>query len=155
IDRVIDRADPHDAVPGLEVAPRVPGQRRHAVAEPDAILVKPLCQSQGAGTDLGIGGRVKRAFDRARDDRPLGLVDRGVFDDGMAKERPVLHQPKHGVSPWFLLMASERVAQPTMHNRAGSAASATPRSAWPDAYPKVTGVSRPCNWRIRGMPLTA
>src|SRR5215475_2275126 len=26
----------------------------------------------------------------------------------MAQERPVLHQPKHGVSPWFLLMASER-----------------------------------------------
>ena len=33
IDGVIDRADAHDAVPGLEVAPGVPGQRRHAVAD--------------------------------------------------------------------------------------------------------------------------
>src|SRR5262245_4492463 len=48
----------------------------------------------------------------------------------MAQERPVLHQPKHGVSPWFLLMASERVARPTIRNRVGSAASATPPSAW-------------------------
>src|SRR5215510_15442691 len=86
------------------MAPRVPGQCRHPVAEPDAVLVEPLCQSQGAGADLGIVGGVKRAFDRAGDDWPLGVVDRGMIDDAMAQKRPVLHQPKHGVSPWFLLM---------------------------------------------------
>src|SRR5262245_24068101 len=98
---------------------------------------------------------MKRAFDRARDDRPLGVVDRGVVDDAMAQERPVLHQPKHGVSPWFLLMASERVARPTIRNRVGSAASATPPSAWRTRAPKVTGMPRPCNWRICGISLAA
>ncbi len=50
----------------------------------------------------GIGRRVDRPFDRARHDRPLAVVDRGVVDDAMAKQRPVLHQPEHGVSPWVL-----------------------------------------------------
>jgi len=59
-----------------------------------------------------------------------------MVDDAMAKERPVLHQPKHGVSPWFLLMASERVAQPTIRNRVGSVASATPPSAWRTRAPQ-------------------
>src|SRR5262245_64259546 len=58
---------------------------------------------------------MKRAFDRARDDRPLGVVDRGVVDDAMAQERPVLHQPKHGVSPWFLLMAPERTQRSRLY----------------------------------------
>src|SRR5215475_2275129 len=89
---------------------------------------------------------MKRAFDRARDDRPLGVVDRGVVDDAMAQERPVLHQPKHGVFPWFLLMASERVAQPTICNRVGSAASATPPSAWRTRAPRLPA----CRGRATG-----
>src|SRR5262245_28492585 len=38
-------------------------------------------------------------------------------------------------------------------DRADSAASATPPSARPDAHPQVTGMSRPCNWRICSKPL--
>ena len=38
IDGVIDGADAHDAVPGLEMPPAVPGQRRHPIAELDAVL---------------------------------------------------------------------------------------------------------------------
>src|SRR5262245_24168350 len=73
----------------------------------------------------------------------------------MAQERPVLHQPKHGVSPWFLLMASERVAQPTIRERAGSAASATPPSAWRTRAPRLpacrgraTGEYAASRWRL-------
>src|SRR5262249_61060943 len=29
----------------------------------------------------------------------LGVVERGVVDDAMAQERPILHQPEHGVPP--------------------------------------------------------
>ena len=42
VERVVDRADAHDAVPGLQVAPGVPGQRRDAVAELDAVPVEAL-----------------------------------------------------------------------------------------------------------------
>ena len=42
IDGVIDRADAGDAVPGLQVPPGVPGERRDAVAELHALLLKPL-----------------------------------------------------------------------------------------------------------------
>ena len=52
IDGVIDRADAEDAVPGLQVPPGVPGQRRHPVAELDAVLVEPLRHLQRAGADL-------------------------------------------------------------------------------------------------------
>ncbi len=45
IDGVIDRSDPHDAVPGLEMPPRVPGQRGDTVADADTVFVEPLCQS--------------------------------------------------------------------------------------------------------------
>ena len=48
IDRVIDRADAEDAVPGFQVPPGVPGQRRHPVAELDAVLVEPLRDLQRA-----------------------------------------------------------------------------------------------------------
>ena len=48
IDGVIDGADAHDAVPGFEMPPCVPRQRRHPVAELDAGLVEPLRNAQRA-----------------------------------------------------------------------------------------------------------
>ena len=48
IDGVIDRADPGDAVPGFQMPPGVPGERRHAVAEPDALALQALRHLQGA-----------------------------------------------------------------------------------------------------------
>ncbi len=42
IDGVIDRADPHDAVPSLKVPPRIPGQGRDPVAELDPVAVEAL-----------------------------------------------------------------------------------------------------------------
>ena len=37
IDGVVDRADAEDAVPGFQMPPGVPGERRDAVAELDAV----------------------------------------------------------------------------------------------------------------------
>jgi hypothetical protein len=34
------------------------------------------------------------------------VVDRGVVDDAMAEQRPVLHQPEHGVLPLVLACGS-------------------------------------------------
>ena len=44
VDGVIERADPHDAVPGFEMPPGVPRQRCDAVAELDAVLFQPLAR---------------------------------------------------------------------------------------------------------------
>ena len=51
IDGVIDRADPENAVPGFQMPPSIPGQRRHPVAELDAILVEPLRNLERAGAN--------------------------------------------------------------------------------------------------------
>ena len=83
----------------FQVPPGVPGERRHAVAELDAVAVEPLRHAQGAGADFGVVGAVDRPFDRARDHRPLAVIERGVIDDAMAQERPILHKPEHGVPP--------------------------------------------------------
>ena len=99
VDGVIDRADAEDAVPGFHVPPGVPGQRRHPVAELDAVLVQPLRHLERALADLPVVRRVDRAFDRARDDRPAAVLDRGMVDDAMAQQRPILHQTEHGVPP--------------------------------------------------------
>jgi hypothetical protein len=99
IDGVVDRADAEDAVPGFQMPPGIPGQRRHPVAEPDAVLFQPLRHPQCAAPDLGIIGGMDRPLDRARDHRPLGMEGGGVIDDAMAQQRPILHQSKHGISP--------------------------------------------------------
>ena len=77
--------------------PGVPGERRHPVAELDAVLLQPLRDLERAGADLGIVGGVDRPFDRARDDLALAMVHGGVVDDAMAQQRPILHQAEHGV----------------------------------------------------------
>ena len=66
IDGVIDRADAHDAVPGFEMPPGIPSERRHAVAELDAAAVEPLRHPQRAHAQIGVIRGVERAFDRTR-----------------------------------------------------------------------------------------
>ena len=48
VDGVIDRADPHDAVPGFDMAEGVPGERRDPVAEAYAVALQPLRDFQRA-----------------------------------------------------------------------------------------------------------
>ena len=121
IDRMVDRADSHDTVPGLDMTPRVPGERGDAITEPNSVLFETLRQAQGARADLGVGGGVKRPLDGARDNRPLGVVGCGMVEEAMAKERPVLHQPKHGVFLWSLRLQLHGPAQ------------RRPWTAWPPA----------------------
>ena len=101
IDGVIDRADAEDAVPGLQVTPGVPGQRRHPVAELDAVLFQPLRHFLGALADLGVIGLDDRPLDRARNDLALAVIFGGMVDDAMEQQRPVLHQAEHGIPLLF------------------------------------------------------
>ena len=99
IDGMADRADAHDAVPGFEMAPGVPGDGGDAVAELDAVAVEPLRDFQRAVADLLVIGTMDGAFDRSGYDL-LGAMDFcGVLDNPVTKQRPVLHQSKHTVVP--------------------------------------------------------
>ncbi len=97
IDGVIDRADAEDAVPGLQMPPGVPAERRHPVAELDAVLLQPLRNFKRAGADRRVIGLDDRPFHRAGDHLALAVIGGGVVDDAMAQQRPVLHQPEHGI----------------------------------------------------------
>jgi hypothetical protein len=88
-----------NAVPAFQMPPGVPGKRRHAIPEFDAVTLEPLCHPQRAGADLGVIGLMDRALDRTRNYGPVAMVDRGVVDDAVAQERPVLHEPEHGFPP--------------------------------------------------------
>src|SRR4051795_7934975 len=93
------------------MTPAVPRERRHPVAEPDAVSLQPLRQTQGSGADFGVVGFVDGAFDRARYDRPPRVVRCGMIDNAMAEQRPILHQSKHGVS---LVLVLSRCSAPQM-----------------------------------------
>src|SRR5487761_2738996 len=94
-----DRADAHDAVPCLEMAPGVPRNGGDAVAEPDAFAIEALRDLQRALVDFGIIGAVDGAFDRSCYDL-LGSMDgRRTFENTVTQQRPVLHQPTHTEVP--------------------------------------------------------
>ena len=97
IDRVVDRADADDAVPGFQMPCGVPGQRRHPVAELDAVFRQPLRHFQRARADRCVVGLDDRAFDRSGDDLALAVKLGGMVDDAMKQQRPILHEPEHGI----------------------------------------------------------
>src|SRR3984885_9081244 len=99
VDGMADRADPHDAVPCLEMAPGVPGNRGHAVAELDAVAFQPLRDLQRALVDFGIIGAMDGTFDRPCNDFLRTVDGRRVFENSMTQQRPVLHQSQHGDIP--------------------------------------------------------
>jgi hypothetical protein len=99
INRVVDRADAENSVPAFQVPPGVPAQRGDAIAELDAVPFQPLRDTQCAGADFGVIGAVQRPFDRARDHRAVGVIDRGMVDDPVAKQRPILHETEHENPP--------------------------------------------------------
>src|SRR3954451_310463 len=95
IDGMADGADAHDAVPDLEMAPGVPGDRGDTVTELDAVALQHLRDLERALVDFGIGGAMNRSLDRSRDNLLLAMNLRCVFDDPVAEQGPVLHQTKH------------------------------------------------------------
>ncbi len=63
VQRVIDCAATHDAVPGFQMPPGVPGQRSDAVADLDSVLLEPLGHLQRTAAHRGIIGAMDRTFD--------------------------------------------------------------------------------------------
>ena len=96
IDGVRDRADAADAVPELEMAVAVPGQRRHPVAVHDALAGEPFRHGKRAPAHLRIGRAPERpVLDRPADDLARAVLDRGMVDDPVQQKGPVLHQAEH------------------------------------------------------------
>jgi hypothetical protein len=95
VQRVIDRAAAHDAIPGFQMPPGVPGKRPDTVADLDPVLFQALCQLQRAATDRCIIRAVDRAFYRPRNDFALAMKQASMVDNLVAKQRPILHQTEH------------------------------------------------------------
>src|SRR5215204_309387 len=108
IDGMVDRSNADDAVPAFQMPPSVPGERRDAVSQPDAVAVEPLRKLQRSSSDFGVVRLVDRPLDRARHHGTLPVLDRGMVDDAMAQERPILHQAKHRHSSKFLASLGQR-----------------------------------------------
>ena len=106
-----DGADAHDAVPDFEMTPGIPGDGGDAVAKLDAVAFQPLRNFQGARMNFGVIGAMNGAFDRPRDDLLRAVILRGVLDNPVAQQRPVLHQTKHNPSRFYFLAHDRRPCQ--------------------------------------------
>ena len=95
VDRMTYRPDASDPVPGLDVAPGVPGQCRDPVAGADTGGGQAFGHPQGAGTEGCIIGAVDRTLDGASDHLARAMLGGGVVDDPMQQQRPILHQTQH------------------------------------------------------------
>ena len=90
-----DGADAHDAVPGFQMAPGVPGDGGDAVAELDAVALA------GAARLSARGRGFRRNWCDGWGLRPIAsrlLACRGtcrVLDNPVTKQRPILHQSTH------------------------------------------------------------
>jgi hypothetical protein len=103
IERMVDRSNPKDPVPGFQMPPGVPGHGGDPVADTATVTFQALCQLQRAGADFGVVRAVKRPFDRTRYDFSLAVINCRMIDDLVAQKRPFLHHSKHmipfGFSP--------------------------------------------------------
>ena len=99
IDRVQHRADPHRAIPGGHVTFGVPAQRGHPVAHADAAVQQRIGHLFGLVEEFGIGHADNIAFHTPGDDFPSGVDAVRVFENSVNRQRPVLHDTQHGMSP--------------------------------------------------------
>ena len=97
VDGVIDRADADDAVPGLQMPPVF--QASVATRSPSLMpSLSSRCATFSARARIcSVVGFDDRAFDRAGDDLALAVKLGGMVDDAVDQQRPILHQPEHGV----------------------------------------------------------
>ena len=95
VDGVIDRANPCDPVPGLEVTETVPCKGRDPVAEPDPVALEPFGHFQRPLANCAIVGAVHRALDHARCDFLGRKLDRREIDDLVHEQGPFLHASQH------------------------------------------------------------
>jgi hypothetical protein len=77
----------------------VPRERGDAVAEPDAVVVQGPGARAGPAADLAVIRPVDGTFHRSAHDFPVAMIERGVVDDLVHQQRPVLHQTKHAQKP--------------------------------------------------------
>ena len=95
VEGVADRADPHDAVPGLHVATGVPGQSGDPVAGLDAHGQQGVGQTLGPLEDPGVAGADDRPLDRAADHFAVPVPGLRMLEDPVDRQRPPLHQTQH------------------------------------------------------------
>ena len=76
-----DGSDTHDAVPGLEVTPSIPGDGGDAITKSDAVAVQALRDFQRACANFGVIGAMNGPLDRAGDHFALSMNPRRVIDD--------------------------------------------------------------------------
>ena len=108
VDCVVNSPDAGDAVPAFKMAPGVPGQRRNTVARLDALARQPLRHLECAPTNIGIGGAVDGAFERTRHHLARTMLARGMVDDLVQQQGPVLHLAKHRDLPVCRFVAAVR-----------------------------------------------
>src|SRR5579859_5884291 len=116
-----DRANAHDAVPRLQMAPGIPGNGGNAVAELDAVAIQMLRYLERAAVDFGIIGAMDGAFDRSCDDLLGSMNGRRMFENSVTKQRPVLHQPTHTEVPPHCTIACRVFHGIAMNFSAGNA----------------------------------
>ena len=81
------------------MAVAVPGERRDAVAELDPLGGELLGDAHRAAANVAIVRAMDRAFDQARHDLAVGMLDGGEIDDLVDQQRPILHQTQHEFPP--------------------------------------------------------
>ena len=101
IDRVVDRAEADDRIPGLQMPVAIPGERGDAVAEADAVAREALRACERAIAQLLVVAAMHRPFDGPRDDLASWMLDRREIDHLVQQQRPILHQPEHRLPPPF------------------------------------------------------
>jgi len=84
------------------------GDYRAQVPELDAVAIEPLRDFQCAVVNFGVIGAMNGTFDRPRDDLLRAVILRGVLDNPVAQQRPVLHQTKHNPSRFYFLAHDRR-----------------------------------------------
>ena len=104
---MVERADAIEAVPYLQVAPGVPGECRAAIAKTHAVFVEALGEAQRTAAESAIVGAVDRTFHGAGYDRTIGMRDRGVVENLVAEQRPILHETEHKTDDPVILLAHE------------------------------------------------
>src|SRR5690606_31745481 len=99
VERVVDAAHAHDAIPGLKMPAGVPGKRRYAIAGLVAVPHKLLRHLEGAAARYNLAPANSRPLDGWRDDSPVWMLPCCVVHALVANQRPVRHQSEHTVPP--------------------------------------------------------
>ena len=112
VHRVQHGAHARHAVEALDVAVRVPRERRDPVAGTDALQFQCLRQSPRASLDRRVVGAVNAAVTQPRHDLAPAVIRGGVADQRRDEQRVILHQAVHADAPspsrLRILMTRER-----------------------------------------------